>query len=301
MTEKLRARPRDIRGETELQYGLGGASANADFRRLLYERAADGIDIWDEMAHEIVTINPSTMLDVATGNAVVIRKARERGYRGVATGLDISDVHYAGAKLELELNYPDVVTNFVEGDAHSLPFEDETFDLVSNAFSIYHLEDPLQSVVESYRVLKPGGTLIEGARGIGNQERLWRLGGFIAGLLGGDIAPSFYMHCDIAKTEEIIRAVFSGQPIRSFRQTSTLDLQMQDWERYRDALSTLQPVMVDSENRIPPIHDVHKIADNYVWNIFKSEIVGNKAMGIAPRNVFRDRVDQAYLVVQKPQ
>jgi len=47
----------------------------------------------------------------------------------------------------------------VVGDAHHLPFDDETFDavVVMNAFEHYH--DPRQVAAEIFRVLKPGGRL----------------------------------------------------------------------------------------------------------------------------------------------
>jgi ubiquinone/menaquinone biosynthesis C-methylase UbiE len=44
-----------------------------------------------------------------------------------------------------------------EGDAHELPFEDESFDSVVCTFSLCNIPDIDRSVTEMKRVLKPGG------------------------------------------------------------------------------------------------------------------------------------------------
>jgi len=48
---------------------------------------------------------------------------------------------------------------FVLGDAHHLPFKDETFDFVSMIETIEHLSDPHCALQEVKRVLKPDGRL----------------------------------------------------------------------------------------------------------------------------------------------
>jgi ubiquinone/menaquinone biosynthesis C-methylase UbiE len=45
-------------------------------------------------------------------------------------------------------------------DAESLPFEDETFDLVFGHAVLHHLPDLAQAFDEFHRVLRPGGTLV---------------------------------------------------------------------------------------------------------------------------------------------
>jgi len=43
---------------------------------------------------------------------------------------------------------------------NSLPFADDSFDVILVAHVIEHMADPEQTLVELYRVLKPGGVLI---------------------------------------------------------------------------------------------------------------------------------------------
>jgi ubiquinone/menaquinone biosynthesis C-methylase UbiE len=47
-----------------------------------------------------------------------------------------------------------------EGDAHNLPFGDESFDSVVCTFSLCNIPDPDRAVGEMKRVLRPGGRLL---------------------------------------------------------------------------------------------------------------------------------------------
>lgn len=47
----------------------------------------------------------------------------------------------------------------VIGDAHDLPFDDESFDIVVQYALLQMVEDPPRVVREAHRVLRPGGTI----------------------------------------------------------------------------------------------------------------------------------------------
>ena len=90
----------------------------------------------------------------------------------VGTGLNLAhypdDVSYTGLDLS-----PDMLKvarerasalgrelDLKEGDAHALPFTDDSFDSVVCTFSLCNIPDPRKAVSEMKRVLRPSGTLI---------------------------------------------------------------------------------------------------------------------------------------------
>ena len=50
--------------------------------------------------------------------------------------------------------------SYQQADAQALPFEDQSFDVVSIAFGIRNVQVPEKAIAEFYRVLKPSGRLI---------------------------------------------------------------------------------------------------------------------------------------------
>jgi len=92
-----------------------------------------------------------TVLDLCCGQGNVAAGLFKAGAR--VTGLDFSP-----AMLEMARSaVPEA--QFVEGDAMSLNFDDETFDAVTIGFGMPHVPDPPTVVAEARRVLRPGGRL----------------------------------------------------------------------------------------------------------------------------------------------
>mmetsp|Transcript_31896 Transcript_31896/g.64939 ORF Transcript_31896/g.64939 Transcript_31896/m.64939 type:complete len:358 (-) Transcript_31896:55-1128(-) len=105
-----------------------------------------------------------SMLDVACGPGQVlttaISKANESGCTSCSyTALDFSSNFLQLAKCNLDSAHPDATIDFVEGDAQSMPFENDVFTSITCNFGILHLSDPDSFISESYRILQPGGRL----------------------------------------------------------------------------------------------------------------------------------------------
>ena len=97
------------------------------------------------------------VLDVATGTgAVLLPAARRVGSEGHVTGIDLSAEILQEAKIAANTAG---LTNveLLKMDAEYLEFPDQTFDVVTCAFSIFLFPDMEAALREMCRVCKPGG------------------------------------------------------------------------------------------------------------------------------------------------
>jgi demethylmenaquinone methyltransferase / 2-methoxy-6-polyprenyl-1,4-benzoquinol methylase len=94
------------------------------------------------------------VLDVATGTGLVARAAVDlvENARQVV-GLDASH----GMLMESQKRNPSAL---VQGRGETLPFRNDCFDFVSNAYGLRHVLDLEYTFREYQRVLKPGGRLL---------------------------------------------------------------------------------------------------------------------------------------------
>jgi ubiquinone/menaquinone biosynthesis C-methylase UbiE len=109
-------------------------------------------------------------LDVACGSGNTALAAARRAW-GNTVGVDYVPAllergreRAAAERLEIE---------FIEGDAESLPFEDESFDVVVTTFGAMFAPDQPRAAAELLRVCKPGGRV-----GMAN----WTPDGFVGGM-----------------------------------------------------------------------------------------------------------------------
>jgi SAM-dependent methyltransferase len=93
------------------------------------------------------------VLEVGSGLGILAEEAARRIPHGSVTG-----VEYAQSQLDaITVSAPNL--HFQQGDAHELPFEDNTFDFVYCRYLLEHLHDPATAVAEMLRVLKVGGRI----------------------------------------------------------------------------------------------------------------------------------------------
>jgi len=111
------------------------------------------------VVQKVAEINPSTVLDVATGTGdLAIALTEIKGVK--ITGLDISEgMLSVGREKVAKRNLADRIT-LVQGDSEQLPFADETFDAVTVGFGVRNFEDLEKGLSEILRVLKPKGRLV---------------------------------------------------------------------------------------------------------------------------------------------
>jgi len=106
-------------------------------------------------------ISSKKCLDVGTGTGeIAFLLAENAGEGGVVYGVDITPkmLEFAETKMT-ERKLPKPVL-FEEGDALSLRFENDHFDIVTSGYMLRNVSDIQKAIDEMYRVLRPGGRAI---------------------------------------------------------------------------------------------------------------------------------------------
>lgn len=95
------------------------------------------------------------VLDVAAGTGNVAIRAAEAGAQVVAS--DLTPEHFEAGRREARSR--GVELEWVEADAEALPFQDDTFDVVTSSFGAMFAPDHQAVADELVRVCRPGGTI----------------------------------------------------------------------------------------------------------------------------------------------
>ena len=162
--------------------------------------------------------NPSArVLDLCCGTGdLALAFHREAPVGAEIVGSDFVPEMLERARAKAAASGPGVT--FVEADALSLPFVDESFDLVSCSFGFRNLANYERGMLEIFRVLKPGGAvaILEFAEPQGKlfgsvyrfyfRRVLPRLGG----LISGNGSAYTYLPSSVSKfpSPEALKAMF---------------------------------------------------------------------------------------------
>lgn len=146
---------RDQKGEiTFMNYGIAGGS---DELNLLPHQEKDRYAI--QLYHHVASkkdLRGKSILEVGCGRGGGLDFIKTQLSPSQVTGLDLN--HKA---IEFCLDFHcQKNARFVQGDAQSLPFEDNAFDVILNVESSHRYPQPQSFFNEVYRVLKPGGNFL---------------------------------------------------------------------------------------------------------------------------------------------
>lgn len=126
------------------------------------------IRLRDKMIDSVLWRGDEQVLDVGCGHGLMLIGAAKRLTTGRALGVDIwqeEDQASNSPQATLENGLREGVSDRIElkdSDARSLPFLDESFDVIVSSFAIHNIYDPVgreKAIQEIHRVLKPGGQL----------------------------------------------------------------------------------------------------------------------------------------------
>jgi SAM-dependent methyltransferase len=121
-----------------------------------YPDVARHIEACAEALVERVGAGPGRdLLDVATGTGNVAIPAALAG--ASVTGLDLTPELLEVARRRAGDAGVDV--HFIEGDAEQLPFEDDSFDLLTSCFGVIFAPRQAHAAAELTRVARPGATI----------------------------------------------------------------------------------------------------------------------------------------------
>jgi len=101
-------------------------------------------------------VTDKKILDVGAGTGRVSIELTKKG--ADVTALDVSEKMLDSLKSKVKSLKSKI--QVIQGDAESLPFEDNSFDIAVAAFLIVHLKNPQRFFDEVYRVLKDDGIFL---------------------------------------------------------------------------------------------------------------------------------------------
>ncbi len=132
-----------------------------------YDRVRRGVTDTDErvllplFSSALEPFAAPRVLDVATGTGrVPLLLARQPWFTGHVVGLDLTPAMLEQARLQVaKFGIADRVT-LIEGDADTLPWPAEEFDLVVSLEALEFFPSSRRALAEMARVLRPDGTLV---------------------------------------------------------------------------------------------------------------------------------------------
>lgn len=117
---------------------------------------------WRNQAlRRLASLPHKDVLDVATGTGDVAFKIYESMHPDTVTGIDLSRgmLDIARKKLQKMTDAARHSIHFMEGNCLEMPFDDESFDIITVAYGVRNFENLKQGYSEMLRVLRKGGTL----------------------------------------------------------------------------------------------------------------------------------------------
>jgi len=165
---------------------FGGSARNAHAMKQRIKMGyngtfTDNVTKYDELGLEFqikaakaqlegLDLHGKEILDVGAGTGALSFMMLEKGAAKVTCG-DISEYMLAQCrKKAAEKGYGEDKIDFQVLDAESLPFKDNTFDMVVTGMTLGLLPDQRQAIKEMARVVRPGGYVAVGAHG---PEHYW--------------------------------------------------------------------------------------------------------------------------------
>jgi len=128
-----------------------------------YDALSAAFSFWQDprwrraMVDALAPRSGERVLDVATGTGLVAAELSGRANCSIVA-VDQSPAMLAAARARFATR-PGSQVELLQAEAERLPFEDESFDVVSFTYLLRYVDDPPATMGELARVLRPGGTI----------------------------------------------------------------------------------------------------------------------------------------------
>lgn len=162
--DDLRENPHAVHDKPQRVRAMFGAIASSyDLNNRLHSLGCD--QAWRRRAVRLCSpVEGLDVLDVACGTGDLAQAFADAGARSV-TGVDFTEAMLEVARAKALRRRAGSAMRaatpaYVHGDALDLPFADASFGIVSIAFGIRNVADPVAALREFHRVLQPGGRLL---------------------------------------------------------------------------------------------------------------------------------------------
>lgn len=158
-SQDLEKSPHDHAEKAPRVQSMFNAIAHAyDINNRLHSFGRD--QAWRRRAVRLMEVGATDhVLDVACGTGDLSEAFQKAGVERVV-GLDYTSGMLDIARRKSQRMPDDRRPEYVQGDAMALPYESESFDVVSIAFGIRNVAEPDLAFSEFARVLRPGGRLV---------------------------------------------------------------------------------------------------------------------------------------------
>jgi ubiquinone/menaquinone biosynthesis C-methylase UbiE len=131
---------------------------NADLNSLLYST---------------LSIEPNDhVLEIGFGTGLLIKRIAEKLDTGLVEGIDFSKSMVSVAQKKNRKHITNGKVSLHLGDFDEVEFDENCFDKVFSANTIYFWKNPNETISKLYRILKPGGKLIIGFHDKSDLEKM---------------------------------------------------------------------------------------------------------------------------------
>lgn len=162
-------------------------SANLDARIALHQNFSTASEHFHDWLFKHVELpNNAHVLEIGCGSGAMWERVRAKIPN--TWNIILSDFSF-GMTQTVQQKFLASRFSFLECDAQSLPFADESFDGIFANHMLYHIPDLHRALAEIRRVLKRGGTLYAATNGLHHMRELGELTATVSGVTFTDQTP----------------------------------------------------------------------------------------------------------------